>query len=121
MPYNTPTFNLPINVWHNAGVVPPVGLPSLTLFANMTPGRRNTVAELGALPGVPSSAFVFILVPMRSDVRDQLSVAGPDTIECPAASGCYYVVLSVVDVARGFANEYRQALAYASARPTPLP
>jgi hypothetical protein len=53
-----------------------------------------------------------VLLPSRTDVRDQLTSGGTDVIECPAGTGRYYTVGLVDDVARGFDNEYRLAYVY---------
>jgi hypothetical protein len=48
-------------------------------------------------------------------------VSSADTVEVPAGSGRYYAILAVDDVARGFENEYRLALAEPAYNLWPVP
>jgi len=55
------------------------------------------------------AASVTLAVPKSTDIR-MADPDGPgDLIECPLGSGLWYNVYAVVDVAKGFSNEYRLA------------
>lgn len=50
-----------------------------------------------------------LLLPPLTDIRDASCNGFSDVVEVPSASGRWYVVMYVDDVAKGFANEYRTA------------
>lgn len=123
MSFVVPNFNLPVNLWRAGFAVPPVGMPALTFFGNLNPGRRT---YLGSYPWSQSSLgsmlLMYLLVPAHTDIRGQISVGTGDLVEVPAGSGRYYKVGWVDDVGKGFPNEHRLAvLVQASPWPTPLP
>jgi hypothetical protein len=55
-----------------------------------------------------------------TDIRDSLTSSFQDVIECPVSSGNWYVVLSVMDVGRGFTNGYRLAVVKKVQTATPM-
>lgn len=60
-------------------------------------------------------AIVELVVAKGSDFRDPLYNSGEygfwtDIVEVPSGSGRFYHVIGVVDVAKGFTNEYRSVL-----------
>lgn len=58
-----------------------------------------------------SSAGSSLLLPPFIDIRDPSTAGGvADLVEVPSASGRWYLVEVVDDVAKGFANEYRLAV-----------
>jgi hypothetical protein len=113
MGYHSPTFNLTANVWHVLGpiIIPPIAPPSLTTVCQLR--MYKTAFEVVGF-GFTTGAVVALLVPKGTDLRPELGflvgLSAPDLVECPAGSGRYYRVRAVEDVAKGFGNEYRQAL-----------
>lgn len=107
MPFVVPTFNLPINVWHN-GAVPPAA-PDLVTVANLTPGRRAITPFVGSAGGATNPANMYLLLPIGTDIRDSKAATGDDLVEVPAGTGRFYTVRFVDDVGAGFANEHRLA------------
>jgi hypothetical protein len=62
------------------------------------------------------------LVSAFTDLRDTNNASNFDTVEIPAGSGRFYIVLMVEDVAKGFLNEHRMAFIRKSGTwPTPIP
>ncbi len=117
MAFKPPTFNLTCNIWRSTSLVtaPPDLSPICQLRASGKQSSGLTQAPLGYF--LPE-----ILFPAHTDVRDQYCPSNADQIECPAGSGRYYVVANVEDVAKGFANEYRQAVVVkARVWPQPIP
>jgi len=121
MAYSLPTFNLACNVWHNGGAIPPTGGPDEALLPCQLRYPGKGVGEIIPNPGSWQSGWK-LLVPKGSDIRDPYNASGRDTVECPAGSNRYYITVTVDDVGRGFANEYRMAfLMKAGTWPTPIP
>jgi hypothetical protein len=55
---------------------------------------------------------MILKVPAHTDIRMVgvgNGVANPDLVEVPLGSGLWYAVYAVMDVAKGFPNEYRSA------------
>lgn len=107
MPFRIPTFNLTANLWSGnpPPPYPPVGVPRLTVSCQLA-ASRDALFVVGPIP----HALSLIRFPAGTDVRDPLATTFQDVVEVPVASGNWYAVEAVVDVARGFGNEYRQAL-----------
>jgi hypothetical protein len=117
--FRIPTFNLLCNVWHNGAlVVPPVGPPDIALLVCQL--AWDLSADLLVVPAGGKSAMK-LRVPAGTDLRQLLSSTGADEVEVPAGSGRYYRCMAVDDVAKGFPNEFRQALIVFVGVPTPLP
>jgi len=119
MAFTLPTFNLLCNVWHNGGVVPPVGAPDIAGQECQLAWDR--AADNPVAIAVPIRVPMKVRFPILTDVRGPLSASGQDVLEVPAASGRYYAVMYVDDVAKGFSNEFRQTLCFQAQVPTPLP
>ena len=51
-----------------------------------------------------------LLMPALTDIRAASDVALADIVECPKASGRFYLVRYVDDIGKGFGNEHRFAL-----------
>jgi len=111
MAYTIPDFPLSCEIF--TATSPPdlttlvtrgVEVCQLRLFG---PHPRNTSAGFGSSGLLVGEAAV--LFPAATDVRDQSQGPAGDILEIPVASGRYYYVSYVDDVAKGFPNEYRQA------------
>jgi hypothetical protein len=105
MSFTVPTFNLECNVYTGPWLTRSLRL--IALPCNLALGRRTQINGASFF-GFPDGASTpSLLVPAKSDVRDDGNVGGADVIECPLGSGRWYQVNIVDDVGRGFANEYR--------------
>lgn len=124
--YTTPDFNLVANIFTVSG-----GGAVLTLRESdvpcqiYNPWKRalgGFIPTKTATEGVSAFAALILRFPAGTDVRCkwQAGTGEPDQVECPAGSGVFYLVSDVSDVAKGFSNEYRAALASVW-RPTPVP
>ena len=108
MPFTLPTFNLTANIWHYAtwfGNFPTViPAPDATTLCNLAVGRRVSGS---------TNIDMWLLMPIGTDIRDKQKAPTaspqPDIVEVPAGSGRYYMVQTVDDAGKGFANEHRVA------------
>lgn len=121
MSFTLPTFNITCNVWSN-GVNPLANPPRATFPCNLAFGRRvQNNPTAGGIPGIRMT----LLLPVGTDIRSQFNASGYDTVEVPAGSGRLYWVQGVDDIGKGFPNEHRAALIYATSGygfwPTPTP
>ncbi len=136
MAFVVPQFNLSANVWHNKGAVPfipsigSLGTPDLTSACQIRFDPGHAISVSGTFSGLNSTNVrptypTEIRFPKLTDVRGYasafLSGNTADVIEAPAGSGRYYFAEAVEDVGKGFANEYRQVVAFPVSAPTPLP
>jgi len=117
MPFVVPTFNLSANVWRNGNAT--TNPPDLTVDCQLrAAGKQSTGQD-------PANGWAFLwslLIASGTDIRDDISSGGKDTVECPAGTGRFYSVELVDDVARGFSNEYRIAfIQKVSPWPVPTP
>ena len=102
--FHIPHFNLNANVWRFLdGLVtsPPLPPPDFTTVCNLQFGRKFADGYGGEM---------WLLVPALTDIREyNLSGGGTalDVVEVPAGSGRFYIISSIDDVGKGFANEYR--------------
>jgi hypothetical protein len=119
MAFRIPTFNLTCNVWH-AQALPPVGAPAIAALPCQLAWDHIGDHPVGTL-FTTAILIMVIRVAARTDLRPRSSSTGYDIIECPAGTGRYYGVVGVDDVARGFPNEYRQAIVAQQQFPTPIP
>jgi len=119
MPFVVPQFNILCNVWHNGGVVPPVGAPDIADLPCQLAWDR--AADNPVAIAAPIRVPMKLRVPLSTDIRGPLASTGQDIVEVPAGSGRFYALMYVDDVAKAFANEYRQALMFMAQCPTPLP
>ncbi len=104
MAFRLPTFNLFIHVWRGAN--PTTNPPDVITVGQLRAGDHINTGQDSTLAG---SAFWEILFPPLIDIRDLFCPSGPDIAEAPAGSGRFYLVRHVDDIAKGFANEHRQA------------
>jgi hypothetical protein len=117
MAFIVPTFNLAGNYWrrstwgvHLPGVIPP---PDIALFPCQL--RINATPFVGT---VISSLFMRLdqlLVPKLTDFRFAARTSADfiletDILEVPSGSSRFYYLATINDVAKGFPNEYREAL-----------
>lgn len=119
MPQNlVPQFPLDAVITRHNGVGAPVstfGSPCQVRYAQQT------------FVVVPQASYyeyrpvVSIYFPSGTDVRSHIQGPWPDSVEAPAGSGVVYMVMGLVDVAKGFPNEFRVALAEMISSPAPLP
>ncbi len=117
MAYRVPNFNLTVHIWRGAtGIaLPPdvVTVGQLRAGIHINTGYDATLAD---------AVYWAIALPPLVDVRDLFCASGPDKLEAPAGSGRFYLVRHVDDVAKGFPNEYRQAIVTKfSVWPQPIP
>jgi len=106
MAFQVPSFNITVDVWHPPNVPP--AAPDVTLDCQLRASGKQSTGQDSTLDGWP---FLWaLLVPAGSDLRDSFNAPdGPDVVEVPPATGRFYLVEYVDDVARGFDNEYRIA------------
>ena len=111
MAYKTPTMNLTANLWRTPNVV--TAVPDRAFVCNLAYGRRTptlnmlTMFFVGTLTGEQN-----LLCPKGTDISGiwgNGATFSQDCVEVPAGSGRYYIVASVVDIGKGFSNEYRLA------------
>jgi len=112
MPYSIPEFPLLMDIYSM-----PVAYDFLERIF-----RERVTAQLrlfGPRPRANSSFYdnggllvanSAVLVPAGTDLRDSGCTGLADLVELPATSGRWYYVAYVDDVAKGFANEYRQGI-----------
>ncbi len=121
MAFSVPTFNLSVNLWSAPTKV--AMAPTRSFLANLTLGRREAYsAGVWGDPGYTTFSM-FLLCPKLTDIFPSDVAVWGDVVEVPAASGRYYIVACVDDVAKGFQNEYRiagllEATAYVVSRTT---
>jgi hypothetical protein len=113
MAFNTPTFNLTVNLWSATLVTNP---PTMSFLACLSPGRRTMLLAPSTLTNpvyvqVPTwGPTSELMCPKGTDIRGAQNSGMTNVVECPAGSARYYLVLFVEDVGKGFPNEYRLAL-----------
>lgn len=121
--YSLPNFNLSVNIWRSASN-PITDPPDVTAMGNLAASRRFRIFTVG-LPALTAKygQTAYLLLPKGTDVRsDSVTGGGDDTVEVPAGSGRYYIVVCVDDSGKGFANENRQATLMAKGPwPVPIP
>jgi hypothetical protein len=114
--YNLPNFNLQAGIWQ---VTDDQSQPPPVISAcQMRPHQAISAqeAEFG-----DNSGTTRILFPKGTDVRGQSELLGVSFVEVPMGSGTRYQIQTVVDVAKGFANEYRLATGFRLTAQAPLP
>jgi hypothetical protein len=121
MAFSLPTFNLTVHI--NRLGTGKGGGPDVVALANLAWGKRVSAPVavdedfFGAV-----GAFLVLLVPALTDVRDYSSSGGPDFVEAPAGSGRWYQAVYVDDIGKGFPNEHRAAVLIKSPPwPHPIP
>jgi len=113
--FPVPTFNVPVNLWRAATVIAgtlPLPPPDLTFNANLAMAKGRSFANFFIEAGGTFRPIEYtqLLSPKLTDIRGHIGNAWDgDVVEVPAASGRFYFVAWVEDVAKGFANEYRLA------------
>lgn len=109
MAFTVPTFNLTANIWRGGSFLSPLPAPDVITTANLQYGPKNgLVPTWDVTEGLWIQPY-FLLIPKLTDVRMASDGTPADGIEVPAGSGLYYLVWTVGDVGKGFANEYRVA------------
>lgn len=122
MPFRVPEFNLLCNVWRSAPAIPPVGAPDIAdLACQLTWDRTGDTILFWQFGPARFLHLMKLKVPQASDVRGDLADTGSDLVEVPSGTGRFYRVRVVDDVARGFANEFRQCLIEQMGYTAPLP
>ncbi len=109
-----PTFNLLCNVWHNPGRAPALyPAADFQVGCNLANGRVSHVltSQKRLIRQDTLGASGSVLFPIGTDVRDASVDPNPDAIEVPAGSGRFYWIAFVDDIAKGFPNEHRWAIA----------
>lgn len=106
MAFTVPTFNLTSNIWRSAN--PPPGIPDVVVSGNLAWGRRVSSYQ-GLVSGL-NEPLMTLLLPPGTDVRSPACATGADTVEVPAGSGRFYIVIGVDDIGKGFPNEHRAAV-----------
>jgi len=147
MAFIVPTMPIQANIWSNAdwwATWP--GAVNTPTFADVQCQLRSSLKFATRLDQPMSLTGVEeVVLPAFTDVRYPLPSTSEwlrftDMMEVPKNSGRYYHVIGVVDVAKGFTNEYRLAIVqptvgwegtefsggkpnwpYAPAWPTPYP
>jgi len=106
MAFTVPTFNLSVQIYTGPW---PVTSPRLTVMGNLAYGRRVQQVRVTDVGNQESyGGQETLLLPPLTDIRDGGN-GQQDYVQIPAASGRWYVVMLVEDVAKGFSNEYRAA------------
>lgn len=107
MAFTLPTFNLQASVWRAGGVGLAYATPTLMTAANLSPGRRVMLSNVGlGSPGV-FAQFMELLVPKLADIRANWNGVLADLVEVPAGTKRFYAVQFVDDIGKGFTNEHR--------------
>lgn len=111
MAFTLPEFNLGVNIFTREPF--PFGAPRVVTVGNLAFSRR--VASQSSLWDISEfSILMYLLLPVGTDIRDNSgfggSAANADLVEVPAGSGRIYLVTSVDDIGKGFANEHRCAM-----------
>jgi hypothetical protein len=107
MAFPLPNFNLSAKIWRNNGVGGSYAAPDVTSNCFLSPGRRVTM-PFARSTGQPAPYIqTEIGFPKGTDVRGSWNGVGEDRVEVPAGSKRFYAVMSVDDVGKGWANEYR--------------
>lgn len=133
MSFRLPTFNLTCNIWRQSDSWP-TDPPRSSPVCNLQYGRKTAHHQYNWLPDAWPSGWSFIeapsqemylLLPPLTDIRPSnlLSISEGDVVEVPAGSGRLYYTMTVDDVSKGFATEYRVAIiqGYYWAWPVPFP
>ena len=104
MAFSVPTFNLTVNVHDNPSLGGAFRFSVLGNLAYSSRGHQFSVTE-----GYTGTYYppIYLLLPGGTDIRDLLCGVDGDYIECPAATGRWYLVMSVDDAGKGFPNEHR--------------
>lgn len=107
MPYNPPDFNLFGDWWNAAtGNGPSTGPPNHTnIPMQLYRNARTYDTEAYVMIRIDASWATVLQGPLN------FTTGNRPFIECPQASGNYYLVGSLVWMHRGFPNEYIMALA----------
>jgi hypothetical protein len=109
MAFVLPTFNLSCDIYNGPWVGKTL---RLSVMGNLAFGRRvqQGPGTWFEPPAGPTTMPVVLLLPPLTDVRGKLLVPEGDIVEAPAGSNRWYVVESVEDIGKGFANEHRGAV-----------
>jgi len=115
--YRLPTFNLQgrLRRW-SPGPYPGPGLGTL-----VSCGLRLYKTSFIVNAGFNALTMVALVLPKGTDIRGNSPKSNGDIVEVPNGSGRFYIVNSVDDVAKGFANEYRFAAMTQVQIPFPIP
>lgn len=123
MAFILPTFNLTCGIWTYG--TPLSGPARLEVECQL---RAPTMSQVSSGAGTsPFTYAITLLLPPGTDIRDHYSGAGSasDWVEVPLGSECWYQVLWVNDVGKGFPNEHRYAsiakTTIAGGWPIPIP
>jgi hypothetical protein len=110
MAFRVPAFILPCAIWTGPKAGPG---PRVVVLATMSPGQR-VIVPVADPPGTfVDRCYSHFLLPKGTDVRGvTVAYSVGDALEFPQGSGRWYNVTWVEDVAKGFANEYRMAVAF---------
>jgi len=108
MAFRVPNFNLNANVWRATHHVS--APPDVVCMCNLTPGKRVMQSNVFDL-GVPMEVLLTAHQDVRPEQEFNPASTDGDCMEIPAGSGRYYWIVGVDDVAKGFSNEYRLAMA----------
>ena len=115
MAYNLPNFNMncaiyPCNVANTPAV--PLNPPRIAMQScQLCHGKRvNVRVWSNAMNPRVTGAAMSLLLPKGADIRGPQDTVSIDMVEVPVGSARWYWVNFVDDVAKGFANEYREAI-----------
>ena len=110
MAYSLPDFNLTIGHFRSFAPYSFSTKTSLGTFMGQLRGygAHPRVTARYSTTSVDYPSGWSVLCPPATDLRDALcSSASFDLLEIPSASGRWYIVNYVDDIARGFPNQYR--------------
>jgi hypothetical protein len=117
MPFIVPTFNSTCNIWHattwNATWPGVVNAPDLLNRPCQLRASKN-VSNAGTT-FLASAVLLELVILKGTDIRNPTFGTAEyaywmDRVEVPSGSSSWYFVVGVGDIAKGFTNEYRQAL-----------
>jgi hypothetical protein len=106
MPF--PALPSTLNVYRFAQGRPPIGPPALAAIPARLQQAR-TQFQYSATTLTPT-VYRYIYTPSRTDIRVDPDGSNGDTLELPAGSGTFYVVLDIQDYLRDEADEQRRCL-----------
>lgn len=114
MAYVIPGFNLECNIYTGPWASKVLRLADQECA--LAVGRRTAApTNAGAIGDQVVGVCFLLLLPAGTDVRDAAGYiydaahVGTDYVEVPAGSDAWYAVNSVVDVGKGYPNEFREA------------
>jgi hypothetical protein len=111
MAYRLPDFNLVVKLWRVPNQV--FLAADMTFFGNLAYARRQAFRDFNPNPIGSTTNLdlggMYLLCPKQTDIRGGCVNYYTDVVEVPSGTGRFYLVRTVDDAGKGFANEHRVA------------